>query len=118
MILLTLDSTMTVMAVWIVASTTTVTQAACDSTATSPDPSDVPVAEVADTGEVGYAPEPAHGIVHGGKRDLQLPDYIASYQPSEVSSACTCLASTQAAAMTITATSTVIGITDVSVFPL
>ena len=107
---------MTVMADYVVPSTTTLTQATCDSTATSSDPSEVPVAEGADMGEVVYSPAPARGIVHGGKRDLELPDYIASYQPLEVSSACTCLASTQASAMTITATSTVTGSTDVSVF--
>ena len=43
----------------------------------------------------------ASGLRHGG-RDVQLPDYIASYEPEQVSSACNCLSMKNAAAATAT----------------
>ena len=106
---------MKVMADFVAATTTTVTQATCMTTL-SLEPSAAPVADVggSDPGEMGHPPQHPPGIAHGGRRDVQLPDYVASYQPSEVSSACTCLASTQAAAKVTSATLTVTGSTDVS----
>ncbi|KAI4151412.1 MAG: hypothetical protein LQ340_003504 [Diploschistes diacapsis] len=94
---------MTIDADYLVTTTTTVTRAACATTAPQ-----IPSITAAPNARLGEGSP--QGITDGGKRDAQLPDYLTSYQPAQVSSACTCLSSTQAqATATITSTATITG---------
>ena len=77
---------MTVMDDHAVASTTTVTRATCTGGPT--------LAKVVSPTPAPSSKGPS-GVTHGG-RDAQLPAYLSSYQPAQVSSACSCLASSQA----------------------
>lgn len=99
---------MTIDADYLVTTTTTVTRAACATTAPQ-----IPSITAAPNARLGEGSP--QGITDGGKRDAQLPDYLTSYQPAQVSSACTCLSSTQAqATATITSTATITGSIEVS----
>lgn len=106
---------MTVMEDYVQFVTTTLTQAACNATTTRPLQA-IQIPSTSSGSGSGSIPPPRGGVFHGGKRDQQLPAYVAQYALNQVSSACGCLQSSQAA---VTATVTQVmatetGTTDVS----